>query len=759
MLNLWNMQFARHRQQRRERGAFFVLLAVSLLAVMLVLAVVLAVGYHTNARAKFKNISNLASLAAVEEFFSNEAITDPVVRATNAKARVRSIMRSNRLLGAASYATDSEVYFADEGGGTGSIIRFGVWHSREPAAGGPAVCAGHYPCFEEVSPPSAWGPPNEAPLVNTVKIETRTQSPVLAPFGAVLGEGVGEFMVATSATATVVPRCSVFLLDASLSTTNDSHPSRQRGVELLSGGCTKSSASLCPELPVGTPLFSPPARYLCPRSLSLFAFNDWISYDRAQSLRKEVRDTNVTVNPLTPCATATSWLYGTNSVQPTETLEGHLWCNLMLETIGPLDPRPCGDHDRPPTLIRETGYPNGASGPHGLCYERERTPYGEMLIDKCNDPEPLSSFMLGFNAGVRMLQSQKTAADRVRMSIFRGVGEIHPYPPDSDGPNDNPGFTSDPSAMVQLTNVKNRGTIGAPYPIGSTPSYIDAELHPNFVDQGWFPIMQRGALPANIPEQGTNIVDALERAMNILSDPQECPSGAQKSIILATDGVSTCNSDLDPDCGTAYLYYTSAEQRLINGMNSILNQLRVRKIALTTLLAGGEVQPNIVSRERVPGSGEFLSFRDAVALGYRGLTDMGGGVFQGDSSADDQLLSDSSPVCMDSSCPGSGEPLATRDRFAFMNMSARDGILFRRPNGVMAHMSIESGGVFCPLLPTGDPTLYFDDDGDPQTPEVLVSRNPGEILTISPSYLKAGEIAAECVRQTLGSNPFALVEE
>jgi hypothetical protein len=408
----------------------------------------------------------------------------------------------------------------------------------------------------------------------------------------------------------------------------------------------------------------------------------------------------------------------------------------------------------PPPTVRQSSFPDGSVGPRALCYEFERTPYGRMLIDKCRDPEPLSSFLLGFNAGVRMLERQRTAADRVRMSIFRGKGTTAPFPAPPEY------FTTDPSIMVQLTNALNRGKIATQYSFGGTPSYSSQEVHPNFIDLGWFPIMQRGSQPDNLLEVGTNIVGAIKDAMDALANSAQCPSGAQKSIIIATDGVSTCYDQAGtPLCGTAYSFFQTAETQLISGASSLLAQLKERKIAVTTLLAGSDAQPHFVDRMN---NGSFLGYREAVSVGYRGLIDLGGGLFSGDSSMNGQLLVDSRPSCAGfpgNLCPGATE--VERDSYAFTNLNGSQGTFLRRANGVLAHLSIETGGVFCPLLPQGNSSQYEDHDSNPATPLRLKDseRISGGIRTIAESAVSPGEIAAECVRQTLGGNPFTLVSD
>jgi hypothetical protein len=743
----------RCRKFNKESGVFLVLVLILVTVLTLLVAVVLGLGFLSTSKARLQNSTNLAALGAVEEFFRNEQGLSPGDRANAALNRARTVLSQNKLYGATSDATTGQIGLPSSVGEVsalpGGTLRFGTWHETAPTGGGDP-CFGAYPCFEEQPSPTTWSPPAASyPVVNAVRLETKTISPILTPLRAFLGAAEQQLWINSNSTAAIVPRCTVFLLDASLSTTNDSHPSKiisQTQVP-LSPPFVDGGPSLCSPLNVSR-MYAPPYFYLCPREAELFAYNDWISFNRDVFPPMETDPRNDINNP---CTSLGSYLYDANSVQPNFSVEGYMWCNMQWERLG----APGGPVPPPPSPKSNTTYPGGSTGRRDLCFEFEKTPYGRMLIDKCKDPEPLTSFLLGFNAGVRLLEKQRTAADRVRMSIFRGDPEVNPFPPT--------GFVTDPSVLVQLTNANYRGVIASPYPYNGTPTYVTnkQKIHPNFIDQGWFPIMQRGTSPERIKEMGSNVVGALESAIEALSDSAQCPAGAQKSIVLATDGVSTCVPGNSPLCSTSFSYFKQAEAALLNGETAINAKLKQKRIALTTILAGREIQPNIVNRS---SNGAFLAFREAVAVGYRGLTDLGGGQYSGDSSTNGMLFVDSRAQVDDLACEAAlGHVCSTEDdrsEFAFLNANPSNGTFFRRPNGIFAHLSIETGGIFCPLLPRGALSQYETDPNNPTGPKRLKDseRLPDAPLTISTSYVTPGDIAAECVRQTLGGNPFALVD-
>lgn len=801
---------------RSERGVFLVLFGVLVIAILIMCALMIGIGFVAGSKARLQNTSNLAALAGIEEYVQQDTASDAITRANAVKDRIEYIMRHNRLVGAPDDAT-AGLMSVDGSPGTGGQVTFGVWYPE--ALPGVDPCGGRpYPCFVAHPSPSSWTPPY--PPVNAIRIETKTANPIVAPFAKIFGDA--GFNIASSAIGAVVPRCTVFLLDASASTTNDSHPSRIRSFREINRPTPLPSRSEARvpwvhNTPAYEPdfgatatqlLYYPPKVYLLPRTLQLFAFNDWVSYYRnAPGWLGWGGEIDLRNNTGNPCSNRdfSAYISGLNAVQPVPYREGQLWCNMQWEHIS--DPISISALEFPanPARRRVRALAGGGFGDAANCYEYEGTPYGRMLIDKCTDPQPLTEFMLGFNAGIRLLESQKTAADRIRMSVFRGTADVNPIPP--PGAPNAPKFTQDMSLLVQLTNANYRGKIQQPIdpaaypdvtepddptvPIAPPPIYSYEEVHPNFVDQGWFPFFMRGGEPANLAEAGTNIYRALEQAMNALGDTTQCPSSAQKSIVIATDGVSSCAPTGGTECSPNYSTYLDSERFLLQdevGRDSMVTELKKRKIALTVLLAGNDVRPNLVNR--TSAGGEYLDFAEEVALNYRGLTSLPPAL-RGDPTADPNIIVDARPLCgvnPEVVCMNGGN---FDDEYAFLNAGVVDNVYFQRPNGVLAHMAIETGGIFCPLLPRADEDAsltagitpdpgesmaefaercwYVDHDGDPSTPKRLraqsacpdntVLRTPGSRLSVSPYFLSAGETAAYCVRKTLGGNPFVLVQE
>lgn len=108
---------------------------------------------------------------------------------------------------------------------------------------------------------------------------------------------------------------------------------------------------------------------------------------------------------------------------------------------------------------------------------------------------------------------------------------------------------------------------------------------------------------------------------------------------------------------------------------------------------------------------------------------------------------------------------------AFANVGTA-GWVFGDPNGVLGELAFSTGGVPCPLMPTGSASDYYDHDGDQHgascsatlctncTPCVLRSsrRTPNAAQRVAIEWKTQAEIAAACAVKAIGEDPFALRE-
>jgi hypothetical protein len=297
---------------------------------------------------------------------------------------------------------------------------------------------------------------------------------------------------------------------------------------------------------------------------------------------------------------------------------------------------------------------------------------------------------------------------------------------------------------------------------------------------------------------------ALLDAANTLTN--FCPPLSSKSIILATDGVSSLYSN---STGTGYVpilpagspptfsYYRRAEAQLLfnnigPGIPSIRTLLQQREISLTTILDGSGIRPNYFNiSSNNPACGTwtsgtgfttdnpacYLSYDQARALGFSGQGGGGTQAFVSSASYDD-----------------TGAPTAALDQ-AFNNFTAGNtGWIFGSPVGLFTQLAIDTGGFICPMLEPGPVSNYVnfyndrggaacdsDLDANPAndcnkalhacSPCVLQSRfrepcpqggscdDQRNALTVAPTLQSKAEQAAACARVAVGLNPYTLVAE
>jgi len=368
------------------------------------------------------------------------------------------------------------------------------------------------------------------------------------------------------------------------------------------------------------------------------------------------------------------------------------------------------------------------------------------------------------NSALQTLAQQKTAQDLVMAKAFTGkiVDEI----PCQGNPGEcsQPGvFLSDVGYLIQITNMKNRGTFtrrvsnGESWACDNDPcdqdcledpdcSVTGREVKPNFLTHGWFP----APIMSDQEQGGTNLVEVLYKTINDFATG--APPNCRKIIILATDGLSSCSYDFNSNspartCPSSkdYNTYLTAKSQLIgNGGRSILDLLKKNEISLTVLLAGDYVEPNFLNIKREGGQGShpsiYLDYLEAVGLGFTGFASIFGKSCPPYSSCE----------FFDVSSDG-----ASRDEQAFLNAGVVDGVKFRDPNGVLGKMAMESGGIWCPLQPLADSGCY--------TASGLISDDPdcrpaGKKQAYSIYNEPKAVTAARCASSAVGYNPYFLAE-
>jgi len=369
---------------------------------------------------------------------------------------------------------------------------------------------------------------------------------------------------------------------------------------------------------------------------------------------------------------------------------------------------------------------------------------GDVYVDAFNapaygyfGPEPYTSIFHALNAGVRLLAAQASPSDLAMMLIFSG-SEIDRIPRTGT-------LTNEFDLLAQLTNLDNIGrkTLNLDRSITVSP-----KVTPNAVSEGWF------FIPGNTDsENGTNLVYGIQAAIEQLSDTDNCPATAKRVIILASDGLANCSVDInnttincDPENQSWYPRYLESRAALLG---PVLQKLRQEEITFTVLLAGSAVGPNFLNIKNPNFSGNissndpeyYLSQEQAIALGYGGVLQPPSKQFFDSKSYVDGVVSVDSQAVFDGAADG------------FSNY------VFRDPNSVLGELAFQTGGVFCPFLPLDVASHYTNDgaesDGSPATLK-LQHRTENAPQTVAIEYIPQAEMAAKCVVQSIGADPFAL---
>jgi len=715
---------------KKENGLYLVLAAFFTLVLASLCALSLGLGFVFASRAQMQVLANVASVGALDRYLHGEE-EDELARRQAAIARVNALLSENRKPGT---KTQLQIGNSSGAGGTGaSSITFGNFYPDNPNPQGGGPCDNEYPCFQEVGSDTA------ATAIRVV-LQNPAENPVGIPFGQVLGYvGIDLHAVSTSA---AIETCGAYLLDASLSTVGDTHKLSVFNLAEqdpnCSSDCTYPDDYIFPRSPV------------IPVGAGMFTINKNSIFDEDEN------------EPLYP------YLPHPNSSIP---FEYNYWAYMF-------------DHENPPGPDdfdpSDSIYHRGVAGRYSADHfwsDYKETPiiFGDVtvqaFVDKYMQPEPLRSFFLGFNAGLRLVDAQATIADRAMMLGFTNQIWGRREPPETDPPG--PVLTSDFTRLLQITNMNNAGVVNY------EGNYTSQPKPGNYVERGWLPVLYSGN--SDGPESdhgditGTNIVGALETAIADLSN--NCPAHSRKFIVLATQGQSTClDSGEGLECMQGYdeglwSLYMESEERLLN---DVLNSLKDADIALSVLMAGVSARPNyrnIVNPEGDCGDSPGTQHDTNPNCFYNFET----------AQREPSIRASCEPPTGDSgttsivSCASGvyGEAATMDDEEAFRLIKQMkpeiDGnsIFFGRPNGVFAHMAMETGGQMCPIMspPTSSDEyicMEYPSESCSACPQPCKLKNSVRVISGTESrpleYLSTGAQAARCVINTLGSNRLILVE-
>ncbi|MBX7143407.1 MAG: hypothetical protein K1X79_03070 [Oligoflexia bacterium] len=402
------------RTNHSERGVFVVIAALVTFALVGLLALVVDIALLSTTKIRLERIADISSVAALDGFNSTNGTYAQKIQA--GLERVNFILPQNPVPMLHALGDISLIESAGDMEGPGGALTFGNWvtSSTQCSAAGKA----RSPCF--VPNLSGQTSANAARLV----LHNQNTNPLNAVFARVFGNAFEHFFVNADSITTLTPRCNVFLLDVSASTTSTTN----RWYELqydLNGALT------------------PPGEY----SLFAFAQQDAVTQAMCQS-------------------------YCNGGYCSYPDVYKSIWCSMGEQRSAYSAPN---IHFRSDYVAQHVPFGGGQTYLVDK-YVDSHDPGGPTTY---LGPEPLTSFFRAIHVALDEFNRRRVAGDKTSVLSF-DEAVLGP------GPGSTLQLTDNFDYLRQLTNPNNRGTMAFD-PATSTYSQADAEFHPNFVDRGWLP--------------------------------------------------------------------------------------------------------------------------------------------------------------------------------------------------------------------------------------------------------------------------------
>ena len=225
------------RNDRNNRGAILVFVAITLVVLLGFLALVIDVGIGESGRSEEQTAVQNAALAAMSTYVralktpvaqrtisAQEAAQTSAERVISASNRISTAYRQNQRPSTNLTATNNP---SIDGSITDGSITFGkmLWDTPNPTATPPAGsdldrCRNIAPCFVPMAIPANTATP--AGDATAIEIKTSSSSnPLKTIFGRIFG--AARYDIETSAIATLIPQNYLFLVDLSPSIVDQSH--------------------------------------------------------------------------------------------------------------------------------------------------------------------------------------------------------------------------------------------------------------------------------------------------------------------------------------------------------------------------------------------------------------------------------------------------------------------------------------------------------------------------------------------------------
>lgn len=214
---------------QEESGVILILLALLALVIVSFAAIIIDLSAYANQREQAEEYARLAALAALEAHMGAAATAPLNQRIQAAEDRANTVSNLNVLIternnGARVFAPILNPTLPTTGRGAQLIP--GTWYPSAPPSGNPCTT---YPCFVALTSLTPVPPATTVPQVTAYQVRGQ----IYDQFSTKLARTIfntASFPVNVLATATVVPRRGVFIVDLSASQTRDTHVLRHTGV-------------------------------------------------------------------------------------------------------------------------------------------------------------------------------------------------------------------------------------------------------------------------------------------------------------------------------------------------------------------------------------------------------------------------------------------------------------------------------------------------------------------------------------------------
>lgn len=731
----------RYKSDHNQQGIYMVLFAIVVGTVFTgLLALVFGTGLIGSNYNKMQSVTDLATMAALDEFLNSEEEFE--------LKKVAAIKRANAVFAQNNFPFLKDIVTVDSTDPESGKLVFGRWIRTAKDAMGEESCV-TYPCFIDYSY-------DNTKLINAIRFKAKASFDNLfsIPGLKVLTES-DEISLESQSTATVVQRCIAFMVDMSKSVAEETHWYEPH-VEDENGLLTVWD----PPENFGPASFMPSAKYECYKGNGS-TYTDEDSWPPAETKYCRSCYGNVTTN----CCSGL----------------GREYCQASLALSGDRAVRPSTTDGTYPYKHYMSDYQTRFTVPTDT---DSKEIFVDQYINPLQDyygPEPFARYLRAINLSIDNLTERGSGADQAMLVSIRG----DTYNPRRDAYPKDGSLTNNFRMLQQLTNIMNKGAVTNASP--GTLASSHPVVSPNFIDIGFYP------WGASDKELGyTNIIEPMYQVARKLD---KCPASAQKVIVLATDGrhncacppwhwdpvAHECTTD-DWSCNNSnWVFFRNANYRFTGLVAqdwpypTLTEFLKEKGIMLTTLIDSQYVNPGFYNRKYDPDEPGVMKDRhesdpDNDDIFYTSLNDA--------YKAGHPIVEGWNPEkLIDTYCTG-----GCSQSYEAKDPSLSVGLV----SMTFAHASIETGGVFCPLMVpcenghsyadgkdgtmhtlncTGENGSCYDADGMVRTEvrkffhEMPGYWRPNQPQRCSPYAGTKYQQAFRCIMETFGLNPYILVEE